>query len=342
MKDLYKLAGLARFEADEETIRAAAQACKNPTDKRVIERILCDPQRKSEYDQALRTADVLAEAEQQAKNDTAHSGKGSKTGEGLLPNGKSGRLLIVYGFIFAVLFAVSFLNTLKEKDAVLDEAQSVEPVMPSGESDDDMVEIITDPVTRHNYYVTAETLNVRRGPGVQHRVVDQLQRYDELQLELPAVEEGWARVVTQGSVRGYVSLNFVTPGSGERAYRAHCMESVSRPPTGSIVFTPGRGNQAFRIEAPPAHDVSARLVGNGGETVLMGYVRAGERVSLEGVPAGRYQLRFGLGNRFSTGCGLFTDAMTEEVYPTLLVFPPSLSRSLDVEYQITIRFSPLR
>lgn len=60
--------------------------------------------------------------------------------------------------------------------------------------------------------VAADTLNLRRGPGTQHRVVTSLSRGTRLQVE--AERDGWLQVVAPGprgkKVRGFVSKKYVT------------------------------------------------------------------------------------------------------------------------------------
>jgi len=336
MKDLYKLAGLKRFEDAPGTIKTAASACASAKDCELVTAILCDTEKKQAYDQALETAALIENLERQIAGNTRSPGAEPEPGEPSLAgrvapamNLSSRRLLAVYGVVFGLLFMMAGWLSLKQ-DEQADTASSDGPsVEVSGE-----VAIVD--IIRKRYHVTAETLNVRSGPGTRNPVVGQLKQYDDVAVEFPEARDGWARISTETGIDGYVSLDFVAPGNGSVAFRDYCLQSVTRPPTGRLVQSGSGGYQRLKVEAPPKHDISVRLENSGGDTALLGYVRAGQTYSFDDIPAGHYQMGVSAGKAFSVECGLFTDAMKNAGFTRALVFEPAISQSPDAHYQVTV------
>ena len=67
--------------------------------------------------------------------------------------------------------------------------------------------VTTTTVTKPTYYVTATSLNVRKGPGADHEIIGAL--YSGDRVEVLAVEGGWCRILYEG-LEAYVSADYVS------------------------------------------------------------------------------------------------------------------------------------
>lgn len=164
------------------------------------------------------------------------------------------------------------------------------------------------------HVASASGANVRAAPGTSHRVLLSMPQYANVK-GVGGVRDSWQKITYRGTT-GYIHANLLALGDGGVA---KCEAGVRRPGNGEI-FTPSRGG-ANTIEIDSTRsgsDVIAKLKTNNGATALAFYVRAGNRVSFDTIPAGLYKFQYATGSRYSFSCrkfmnseGVFEDPNTQ-------------------------------
>lgn len=305
MKDLYRLAGLKPFEDSPARLSQAAEQCENPADREVIKGILCVPERKAAYDHALRTVSPVNSLETEVSTGPAQASIEPATDKAPTSANPPPRFWAGFVVLFLLVIGVAVIVA---SDRETDEVEIIR-------LSDETSRIIKPEKTTQKaiweepYHVTAEILNLRNAPGVDGDIVFQVKRFDDLQVEFPLQNKAWAKVTTKEGTEGYVSINFIGRGQGASAYRKYCSGSITRPGTGVVFQKPGAGRHSLNLEAPASYDISARLIDDQGQTVLSGYVRAGETHRFDDIASGNYGFRFAIGQSFSADCGLFIENM---------------------------------
>lgn len=299
MKNLYRRGGLKLFEENLVKLSEAAETCENHADREAIKDILCVPERKVVYDRTFRIIGLINRLE----SDTSI---GPVRGDDKAVRNQPPRFWA--GFAVLLLLLIILAATLVTQSRT-DDIEII-PLADEPDRDIEPAEANLTETWQRPYHVTTGTLNVRSAPGIYGNVVSRVDRFNDLQVEFPHQNDGWAKVTTEDGTEGYVSINFIALGEGATAYRKYCSQSVTRPDTGDVFQEPGDGRHSLNLEAPASSDVAAKLVNQQGQTVFSGYVRARESHIFDDIPSGFYRLRFALGTSFSADCGLFTDTMT--------------------------------
>ena len=115
-------------------------------------------------------------------------------------------------------------------------------------------------------YVTATTLNVRKGAGTAYARMGQLHKGDKVQVL--SVENGWAKVA-YGNAVGYVSLNYLTFDEVQpEVHYVVCRALNVRPTAGTNKARVGvlyRGEQVQVLEVAGGW---AKIAYNGGHAYV--------------------------------------------------------------------------
>ena len=164
------------------------------------------------------------------------------------------------------------------------------------------------------HVASASGANVRAAPGTSHHVLLSIPRYSNVK-GVGGVRDSWQKI-TYGGTTGYIHANLLALGDGGVA---KCEAGVRRPGNGEV-FTPSRGGaNTIEIDSTRSDsDVIAKLKTSNGATALAFYVRAGNRVSFDTIPAGLYKFQYATGSRYSFSCrkfmnseGVFEDPNTQ-------------------------------
>jgi uncharacterized protein YgiM (DUF1202 family) len=336
MKDLYKALGLVAYESDIGVIRRAVRA--SGVHGASGEFVLLNLNRKKVYDRTHQTLCLIGDIRKDLCLNEGPFWKGEKYSDFKLKKSSAGRkgkeahveharpsYFGAKTFIFGITALVVLLGIYEDHSSG---GSSV-----GSSSDRARPPIISDappearglnfegiaPVSRHEdseapreiWHVTAEALNLRKGPSTSFEVIKKLGRYDNVVLINDIDHDGWYEVRDfQGGV-GYLSSSFVSLGDGELARHEACRsQGVSRPPNGSVLGRSGRGEHQLIVHNVPSMDSVVKLKNRSGDTVLSVYVRAGESVSINDVPEGEFQFQFATGRNYSLACSIFLDDMS--------------------------------
>lgn len=145
--------------------------------------------------------------------------------------------------------------------------------------------------------VTTDTLNVRAGPGITHKVVAQVKRGTVLTVLERSQLGDWLRVRTPAGVEGWVSSRYVTsgPGTGNLGPGQAPQAPSSGGRTASV---PGYAGQSFRPNTSVTGNCQIYECFGAGETPLR-QANAGTPVQVIGVgnfvPPSEYADKLGSG-----------------------------------------------
>jgi len=167
-------------------------------------------------------------------------------------------------------------------------------------------EFETQAQTKETCYVTAQTLNLRSGPGSNYSVVKRLSSGAKLDVVLKG-QNGWWRVSHYGQ-EGYVSSNYVSTrgntanSSAAAGWKSTNYRSGSTPDCVNI--TPQYDyslDNYLRVKIGNNTDVVVKLMKQGAyndECIRVLYVRSGETYNIKNIPEGRYYLKIAYGKDY--------------------------------------------
>ena len=74
------------------------------------------------------------------------------------------------------------------------------------------------------WYITATSLRLRSGPGLDYNVLGVLERFETVTVTGEPVRGEWVPVQTSSGTAGFVSRQYLTAGPGSTAKRLWCQE----------------------------------------------------------------------------------------------------------------------
>lgn len=171
-------------------------------------------------------------------------------------------------------------------------------------------------------YVNDEEAIVRTAPRDFAPELERVPRWGEL-IKTGRVQGEWYEVEWQVPTLdnvlkfGWVMGGLLEGGSGSEARFAYCEEhQQGRAKHGEIVRKEIdlRSTGAFSVENGLREDAYVKLVRKHDRAVVSLYVSAKKTASLEGIPAGSYEIFFATGSKFSRGCDSFSQRGTAQKF----------------------------
>jgi hypothetical protein len=163
----------------------------------------------------------------------------------------------------------------------------------------DIKEEIKDAIIGEKYIVTSQTLNMRSGPGTEHKVIKSLSIGDIVTL-IKKYDSNWWEVAINED-RGYLYSSYlkIDPESG---WEKKNYESGATPDCENV--TPKYDSEIdnfLRVKVGTGTDVIIKLMKKGGyndECIRIVYIRSGDTFEIKNVPEGQYYLKIAYGKDY--------------------------------------------
>ncbi|MFQ5509511.1 MAG: DnaJ domain-containing protein [Leptospirillia bacterium] len=168
-------------------------------------------------------------------------------------------------------------------------------------------------------HVSEDGASLHDGPGLGQPVLTQLPPFETVMVTGGPVNGGWVPV-TVGGVRGYLRMDQVAEGPGGAALLAWCTAHRGERPASGRLSAAGGGPHTINTENRLGRDALIKLLQPDGGTALTFYLRAGERLRLDGVPEGTLRAVYATGADYSNGCGTFLSDLSVHAFTEPLRF----------------------
>lgn len=149
------------------------------------------------------------------------------------------------------------------------------------------------------YYVNAETLNMRSGPGVEYPVIQKLNEDDNVMVLDTTNREWW--LVSFNDVKGYVSSKFLSPDFYYNWQKVnHKTGDIPECENISLEFDYQMDN-FLTIHVGQGIDVIVKLMkmtDSADICIRITYIKGGESFSMKYIPQGNYYLKIAYGKDF--------------------------------------------
>ena len=163
-------------------------------------------------------------------------------------------------------------------------------------------------------YVNDEVASILAAPEDAAEELGRVPRWGELiktgRVQGPWYEVEWQEPSLDNVFKfGWVLGGLLEGGSGSEARFAYCeRHKQERAKHNEIVRKEFdlRSSSAFGVENGLGEDAYVKLVRECDRTVVSLYVAAKQTATLEGIPAGSYEIVFATGTKFSRGCDSFS------------------------------------
>ena len=146
-------------------------------------------------------------------------------------------------------------------------------------------------------------------------------------------QNGLVEIRLNDTASGFVEAPRLAPGGATAAHRAYCAYNTGPAPgNGEILRLTDHGNGRLEVVNRTTQPAVVKLRDPSGATVLTTYLAPSARISVEGLPEGRYRPDFAIGELWSRACQGFAAGMRAQRlsgYFTLgaltpLTIPPDL------------------
>lgn len=154
------------------------------------------------------------------------------------------------------------------------------------------------------WHVTADVLNLRNEPYVSGAVIARLNKYQDV-IRTGSPRNEWLPV-RLGELTGYVSLRYVSRGSGSESKRLECIATAgASPENGEILHGTRNGQNEIVVRNGLKRDALFKLKRRDRGTELSFYVKSGSNARVEGIRDGAYKLIFATGLEYNQAWNRF-------------------------------------